>query len=321
LIVVADVINNSNCIFNKIDGSNDVGLDGYLEFVEEESTTGFCIGIQVKSGNSYQTSNKKFALLKSDKAHFEYWGSHSLPVVGIVYVPEDKIAYWVDVTEYLSSNHSITFEGPYDIKVDKNKIFDEKSFPGFYKSLLSQKQVFKSEANFARTIRGIISTKPSYERVDAFKSLFSFYRDNQEAWYFVILQFIKENDKYIKKLIIYWLGRIVGHGDIFWHSNNVIDELVRKYAKNVIISLYGVDEIVKLINNIDDDGISRGAMGQNIYPIIKLITRDIEIFKKIILDKRSTEHTRLWAGVFVIDELQSYDLERATNFANSMIIN
>lgn len=321
LIVVADIINNSNCILNKIDGSNDIGLDGYLEFVEKESTTGFCVGIQVKSGGSYQTSNRKFALLKSDKAHFEYRKNHSLPVVGIVYIPEDEKAYWIDIAEYLSFNANIILDGPYDIKISKNQIFDEKTFPEFYKNLLSRKKIFESEANFARTLKGIINSKPSYERVDAFKSLFSFYRDSQEAWYFVILQFIKENDEYIQKLIIYWLGRIVGHGDIFWHSNNMIDELVRKYVKNIIIDFYGISEVIKLINNIDDAGISRGAMGQNIYPLIKLITRDVEVFKKIILDKKSTEHVRLWAGVFVIDELQHYDLERAINFANSMVIN
>src|SRR5690554_1450806 len=91
---VANVINKSNSIFNKVDGSNDIGLDGYIEFIENESASGLCIGVQIKSGNSYQSENKESAIITSDLDHFEYWKSHILPLAGVVYIPEDDLAYW-----------------------------------------------------------------------------------------------------------------------------------------------------------------------------------------------------------------------------------
>lgn len=43
VLFVQNVITECKGIFNKVDGSNDVGIDGYLEFVQNESVTGLCV--------------------------------------------------------------------------------------------------------------------------------------------------------------------------------------------------------------------------------------------------------------------------------------
>ncbi len=62
-------------------------------------------------------------------------------------------------------------------------------------------------------------------------------------------------------------------------------------------------------------------MGQNIYPIIDLITEKIDLLKKVILDKATDDDSRAWAGVILINEFQRFDIERAIKFAESMICN
>ena len=62
-------------------------------------------------------------------------------------------------------------------------------------------------------------------------------------------------------------------------------------------------------------------MGQNIYPIIDLVTEKIDFLKKVILDKTTEDDSRAWAGVILINEFQRFDIDRAIKFAESMIYN
>ena len=101
---VQTLVHKDNSIFNKIDQDNDVGNDAYVEFIENQMTTGCCIAMQIKSGLSYVSADGKTFYFRADKAHFEYWANHSLPVCGVVYDPTRNVAVWCDITAFFSSN-------------------------------------------------------------------------------------------------------------------------------------------------------------------------------------------------------------------------
>jgi hypothetical protein len=315
------VINDCQGIFNKVDGSNDTGLDGYLEFVQDELVTGLCIGVQIKSGDSFQSVKSRQAILKTDKAHFEYWKSHSLPIVGIVYVPSDKKAYWIDITEILQKNPNLVENGPYNIKISKTNIFDKDSFVSFFKKFSTYKDTYSNEWNLARALKGIVDFKPGAERFDAIKSLFYYHRDCKETWYYLIQLFRRETDLDIQRALIYAMKHLVSHGDIYWHKHNVIPQDIRLYGRSEIKGTFGQSEIFKLLGHIGEGGISRGSLGQDIYPLLDLIPEKIDCLKKIILDEKTTEEIRAWAGAIIINDFQHHDVERAINFCDSMINN
>lgn len=313
---VAQIVNSSNSIFNKIDGSNDVGLDGYIEFVENESATGLCIGVQIKSGNSYQTGNGKYVQVPSDLNHFEYWKSHILPLAIIVFIPEDELAYWVDLSSYLKNNG---LKGPYTIRTSKENVFSADTFPDFYKNFLAAKENYNADWNFGKALKGLLPDKDRNRRIDSIKSLFYFHRNEIESWYYLINQFTIETDFEIERLLIFTFRHFITHGDIFWHKGNIIDDNVIEYAKGLVKEKFTEKEIAKLLRHIDDAGITRGSMGQNIYPLIDLVTEKIGILKKIILNKSTDNDSRVWAGVILVNEFQQYDIGRAIKFADSMV--
>lgn len=109
--------------------------------------------------------------------------------------------------------------------------------------------------------------------------------------------------------------------DIFWHKGNIINDNVIEYARGLVKEKFAEKEIAKLLRYIDDAGITRGSMGQNIYPLIDLVTDKINILKKIILDKSTDDNSRVWAGVILVNEFQQYDIDRAIKFADSMVNN
>jgi hypothetical protein len=322
LLYVANVVNDCNCIFNKVDGSNDIGLDGYLEFVEKESVTGLCIGLQIKSGDSYQNQGQEYAVIKGDRDHFHYWNEHTLPIAGVAFIPADNKAYWIDITKYLKENPSVIRQGPYTISVSKDSIFDASTFQLFYDSFLSYKTSFNEDWNFGRTLKSMVDFKNINVRVDALKSLFYFHRNQKESWYYIIQQFRIEDDEEVQGLLIHILKHVINHGDIFWHDDNIVDNDIAKYARILVSKYFGADEIEKLLYHIDDEtGISRGSFGQNIYPLIDLIHDKVELLKKVIIKSETSDHVRSWAAIILINIFQHYDLERATNFADSMVNN
>lgn len=321
VLYVAKVINEANSIFNKVDGSNDVGIDGYIEFVEKESLTGLCVAIQIKSGETYQNHNRSCAIIRADKEHFQYWKAHSLPVAGIVFIPSENTAYWVDITEYLERKEKVIENGPYTIRIPKENTFTDLTFPEFYRKFLSYKALFNKEWNFGRALKAMADFHSRNERVDAIKSLFYFHRNQKESWYYLVQQFRVEEDLSIQRLLIQNLKHLISHGDIFWHKDNIMDEEVRVHGKALIKKYFGLSEIHKLLQHTDENGISRGSFGQNIYPMIDLITNKIELLKKIILNCGTGEQERFWAAIILIDDFQHFDIERAVNFAQSMITN
>lgn len=111
---VRRLVERQNSTFQEIDLHNDLGNDAYVEFVVEENATGCCVALQIKSGPSYRSGSDRYAF-QSDRDHFEYWASHTLPVLAVIFDPEREMAVWIDITDHLRATPSLITGGPYTI--------------------------------------------------------------------------------------------------------------------------------------------------------------------------------------------------------------
>lgn len=93
---VRGAIEGENCIFHEINQQNDFGNDAFVELVEKGNVKGITIAVQIKSGTSFVRNN--ICSIPASKKKFTYWSKHSLPVIGIVYDPSIKNAYWVNLS-------------------------------------------------------------------------------------------------------------------------------------------------------------------------------------------------------------------------------
>ncbi|MCT4355870.1 DUF4365 domain-containing protein [Streptomyces sp. Je 1-79] len=78
----------------------DFGIDAQIEIVDAETfeATGRLIGVQIKSGLSYFGKPAEDGWwFGCSTDHTSYWLGHSLPVVVMLYHPEEKTAYWQHV--------------------------------------------------------------------------------------------------------------------------------------------------------------------------------------------------------------------------------
>lgn len=72
---IRTIVECHNCIFQKIDQENDVGIDALIEIVKNEEPTGKFIATQIKAGNSYFDKAENLCKIPIGK-HRDYWLRH-----------------------------------------------------------------------------------------------------------------------------------------------------------------------------------------------------------------------------------------------------
>jgi len=265
---VRDIIESSNSIFHEVHQENDYGNDAFIELVEGEDVKGITLAIQVKSGASFCT--KSSCNIPASKKHFEYWKSHSLPVMGIVYDPNENMAYWTDIKEHIENKPDSIVNGPYTItfkKADFNR-FATDSFDTIFKAIHLKKQI---RLSIDKSI-SYLSSKNNTEHSLGLHVLFNLFCNDSKSWQAIFSTFENRDIYDLDPIIIYYLAHIPGHPDIYWNNGKSISSELRIELRS-FISTFSESEIVKLFFMCDEDELSfeRGSLGQSIEAIISLI--------------------------------------------------
>jgi len=129
---VRTIVEASNCIFNEIHQENDIGIDAIIEIIRNEYPTGHCIGVQIKSGNSFYDSKNNECSIPVEN-HEKYWKDYPLPVYGIVYIPSKRQGYWIKIKEYFRDKNQTSY---IRFECTKANIFDQANFTRLFVSKL-----------------------------------------------------------------------------------------------------------------------------------------------------------------------------------------
>ena len=312
---VRTVVEKCNCIFHEIELDNDLGNDAYVEFIESEEATGSLIATQIKSGRSYFQDDPDHAVVQSDRDHFEYWYSHSLPIAMIAYDPDRGSAAWLDITEFLMHNSEKIERGPYTIRLPISRVFDQDSFPSFYNHFAAYRDLYTQEGYFGRALRDFAEIENIESCFDGLFSLFSFHRNRVATWYYLISCFQNFSGHPMLRDLIGVLCHVPGHPDIFWHRRNIIESTTQAKARKLLALHFGRGDVVLLLSQIDENGIARGTIGQAIHAIVDAIDKRDDILEAIAFDPSLTTDVRYWAVVLLADYQQRGSRDPATVLA------
>ena len=122
---IASVVHGMRCIWREQE-KDDIGIDGEIELCRPREDgdglvgTGKIVKVQSKSGSSYvvKDSEASFASPVAEK-DLHYWRNLNVPVIYIVYHPDDDCLYWKDIKGYLR-DHPDALRPPYRIEFDKS---------------------------------------------------------------------------------------------------------------------------------------------------------------------------------------------------------
>jgi hypothetical protein len=273
---VRSVVEDASSLFHKIEAESDLGIDALIELVRNETPLNKQFAVQIKSGQSYYNSSTEECLIPIG-THREYWLSHPLPVIGIVYVPALKRAHWIDIKSYLRQFPDATM---IRYRMSEANRFDG---PTFLKLFLPTVLREAPELSLQEALALFRSAKPD-EFYLGLIVLFRRYPNVYEVWDAFIQHFIREPSANIPAAMVYFLAHIPWHGDIYY-SGEAITEETRLHAKD-LLSRFGRKEILKLLGLIDtENGISRGATGQSVEAIISSLPAARAILPDIATDE------------------------------------
>jgi hypothetical protein len=75
---------------------SDVGIDAFIERVQDGAAQGRLLGVQVKSGTSFV--NGELFGFTTDYEHLAYWATCAFPVIGVIHDPATSRTTWIDIT-------------------------------------------------------------------------------------------------------------------------------------------------------------------------------------------------------------------------------
>ncbi len=80
--------------------TGDFGIDAEIEIITDGEPTGKIIAAQIKSGLSYfAVEDATGIVFHGEPQHLKYWLDHKLPVIVVLYDPDQDTAHWQHVTE------------------------------------------------------------------------------------------------------------------------------------------------------------------------------------------------------------------------------
>lgn len=126
-LFVDGVVTAHGSIFRMVHEEDDVGIDGFIELVNDESVSGRIVAVQIKGGDSYVASSGDAFLISVDESHLKYWENHMVPVIVVGYSPSRGIAAWTPVREYIEHESYHDRTPITNIRIPFYQTFDEKA--------------------------------------------------------------------------------------------------------------------------------------------------------------------------------------------------
>lgn len=317
---IKTIVEKANCIFNETPQQNNLGIDTQIELIKNEIPTTSIIAVQIKSGNSYKINNYYYIPVEN---HYEYWKDYSLDVIGIVYNPKAKKAYWIDVKKYFENNGKVSKIYIYPNRINEFNI-------STFKNIIAQ---FYSNqpATISYSKVGSFLKSDNTEEFDiGLNSGFVNFSNKNEFWDLMV-QYLFENgkDKIINSLL-YYLS-FATHGVDVWHSSRYkYKDRNLKYARKILkeIDKENIIKILSLVNS--KHAIERDSVGSSIESIISNADNADKKLKEIIyckdLDRKLRENAVLIYASHTNDnllaelnEMKSYDKELKIDFVIELV--
>ena len=253
------------CVFVEISLENDYGKDAHVDLGDEVSASSICAGVQIKSGTSYRHGRDyRIPLSKADS---EYWSESTVPMIGIVYDPDDGLLRWVNITQYI-----LGLSGPPGsyIPVDGKAVLSLASLRGEFTA-----SVKSTIVGFRRHPLAQLCDRSTEAQHHGIMDCFTLGRADPRL--FVGLRYMLFHlAPSVLHIGVVALAHLTPHPDIFWGKKNWFPPQVKDRVKPHLT--WSEDEVSKFIALVSSEEWERGGMGQHIY---LLLLEDAEIDKKL----------------------------------------
>lgn len=300
---VESVVSEAGSIFREIPEQTDIGLDGYIEFVENEMVTGTMVGVQVKTGSSFlvQRKDEQYFEVYLNREDIHYLSIQQIPVALIFYEPISKKSAWIDVTGFIRQNPNILEKKGFNFSCPTKQIlFDVRAFQKEFKLTFNN---YRIESD----VFDLVELVASFDIEDKFLGFINLLAHPRTRFSritcFLLRNHLFHKDDEIREQVTGSFSRYLEHPEVGY----VPPQDIRQYVIS-LIEEFGRDETIQLLQTalLDEDNLmQRGSIGQSVMVIIYKIPMCDEYIYNIITDENENKEVRI-AAMSMISEWDLY---------------
>lgn len=262
-------------VVDEIDGRSDYGRDLIVDITEHSEITGSVIGIQVKGDRKF-IKDGSWELPASAKDR-RYWAESSVPVVGVLWNPEDGEMRWVNLTAYARTDPAISIwpptwprrtpdKDPSDVSVvtfPESQALSAESLPHMIEQLRAYLRQSSTPA-----LLGLFDSDDE-RRLNAVFDCWTLGRSDARAFLLLRWALPSLSGEPLRDSIKI-LSHLTPHPDIFWHSGNwVPPEIERQVQPAFRWSAQEVCDLVCAVEHLEEaGGWERGGIGQCLWSLL-----------------------------------------------------
>lgn len=287
---IRSLVEENGSLFHKVEHENDLGIDGVIEFIRDEQPLHRMAAVQIKSGSSFYDSHTAQCRIPVEN-HSQYWLKYNLPVIGLVYVPSLKWAYWVNIKRYLERNpeaSTVVFSANRANQLDPDRFSTV-----FVPNILGETAQLQLHEGL-----NLLESSNADERLLGLQVVFRRYPNRRETWDGMVSLFLSRTKSELPPIIVYYFAHVPWHGDIFGFGESLTKE-TREYAQT-LINQFAKPGIIKLLEFVDEETmISRGSLGQSVEAVIASIPNGLYLCRTIATDESIQLFIRECAALIV----------------------
>jgi len=295
-------------IFREYSQDTDLGIDGQIEFIDNEVATGDLVAIQIKAGSSYlkHDINGDYFQVKVTRKDLAYWNSLPIPVIIVTYDPETEQSSWIDVLEYIRSNPDILKHDFVTLKLPVNtNQFDAHSLVSNVRSLCTKYRVEAGQLYFAELFA-------SHNIEDKYRGFWGL-RSHRDYLFsklscFMLMQHMFHLDDDLRAAVTDTISRFLPHPEV----GLIPPKEIREYVESKLRD-FEIQDVAKLLETawLDEDNLmQRGSLGQSVGVIITAIPRYEQHLIELIMDSKQSYEVR-FAAIILADEFGMGSVLRA----------
>lgn len=297
---VRNAVEVNNCVFKEQDLRHDYGHDAFVLLVEGEQVLPKEIAMQIKSGVSYCTPTA--CKIPATGAQLMFWANHDFDTLGVVYDPNENLAYWVDLkvearhlTRGRREHTGAVIEFP---KSSWNKL-DALMFREFLiPTLLGKAPLIDLETAIEWASSEDLDTHDLGIRILSARH----YREDA-AWKAMLAIYHQREPARMTPRIGIALAKMIGHHDDGFSMRSA-PEAVQAYVREEILG-FGATELAKLLAYVDDMGFERPSSGYSLMSVLAARSDCTTIFAEIRDNPAFGDETRRKAGHLIA--MDKYD--------------
>jgi len=305
---VEKIVAEAGSIFREYSQDTDIGIDGQIEFIDNEVATGDLVAVQIKAGSSYlkHTRNGDYFQVEVSIKDLLYWNSLPIPVIIVTYDPKTEQSSWLDVIDQIRNNPNILEQDFVTLTLPaKTNQFDARTLKNEIRSLCMKYRLETGQLFFTE----LMASNDIEDKFRGFWGLRS-HRDYlfSKLSCFMLIQHIFHHDDDLRAAVTDTISRFLPHPEV----GLIPPQEIREYVTSKLMD-FGIQEVVRLLETawLDEENLmQRGSLGQSVGVIITDIPGYEQHLIELIMDSNQSYKVR-FAAIVLADEFGMESVLRA----------